>query len=143
MLRMIAIATTAVLASMLPARAFTDPATGLGIIPPAPFAVVPLAAPAGIEAVIGIKPTTGVPAAADASGIACTAVYKLAVQKNRYTQAELNETVVNPDVIRLMKASAQIGYDVQDPVIVEQAGVKGSEFAGALKIGPLAGKITG
>jgi hypothetical protein len=128
----------------LPANAYTDAKSGLGITPPTPFVVgVAQAPPADTQVMLAIKSSTGRPAGVDATGAVCVAVYKLLPQNNPLTQDQLNTTVQNPDFINLMKANLQLNYDVSAINVVENGAVKGYEAIATVKKGPMAGMVSG
>lgn len=122
-----------------PARALTDPHTGFGIEPPAPFTVE--VSPAQAEDLaFSLRSSTGAPPAAG-TGALCRTGLKLSPPGRPADQAALNARIDSKTVREDMRKPLKPRYTLEAENEFELKGARGVEFIGIPKAGPNADQV--
>lgn len=132
MQRMFGLAVTSAFIVAGQAYAATDEATGVSVDPPTPFVAEAITDPASPARII-IYSSTGTPAAGAAPPALCAVSVRAATGNEGYTQEELNEMSVLPEMINLTKASLELVFDLDEGSVFSVDGVSGIEFTGSFK----------
>jgi hypothetical protein len=134
MIKAAAISCLIFLALTVPAAALTDAATGLTITPAAPFTAFSLQNPQA-DATIGIRSTTGIPAAmttpvSGATAVVCLLVYTTMTEHAGLSQAEINRSVVTREWMNSVQDGLKGLYRRTEFSRVQVDGVAGIEYTG-------------
>jgi hypothetical protein len=126
-------------AALLPgaAHAFsTDPATGFGIRPPAPFVAEQTTNRRQFDVGIGVKSATGAPAPAGTGTYVCEAGFKAAAQNNAMSREEINAFMDKPEWVNIARATMELAFSISAQQRFTLEGYRGIEFRGRPKAGP-------
>jgi hypothetical protein len=119
------------------AQAFsTDPATGFGIRPPAPFVAEQTTNRRQFDVGVGVKSTTGSPAPAGSGAYVCEAGFKAAAQNNRLSRDEINAFMDKPEWVNVARATMELAFAINAQQRFTLEGYRGIEFRGQPKGGP-------
>ncbi len=114
---------------------FSDPASGFGIAPPAPF-VAEATSRRQFDVGVGVKSTTGKPAPAGTAPYVCEAGFKAAPQNNSLSRAEINAQMDKPEWANLIRATIELAFNVTAQQRFTLQGFRGVELRGSPKAGP-------
>lgn len=121
----------------VPAAAFySDPASGFGIRPPAPFVAEQTTNRRQFDVGVGVKSSTGRPAPAGTGAYVCEAGFKAAPQNNGLTREAINAQMDKPEWANLARATIELAFNVTAQQRFTLEGYRGIEFRGSPKAGP-------
>jgi hypothetical protein len=119
------------------AHAFsTDPATGFGIRPPAPFVAEQTTNRRQFDVGVGIKSTTGAPPTAGPTPYVCEAGFKAAAQNNGLSREEINAFMDKPEWVSVARATMELVFKITSQQRFTLEGYRGIEFRAQPKEGP-------
>lgn len=122
-----------------PARALTDPHTGFGIEPPAPF-TVEVSPPQGEDLAFSLRSSTGAPPAAG-TGALCRVGLKLPVPGLPADQAAFNARIDDKKVREEIRKPLKPRYSIESETEFDLKGARGVQFIGIPKAGPNADQV--
>jgi hypothetical protein len=114
----------------------TDPATGFGIRPPAPFVAEQTTNRRQFDIGVGIKSSTGAPAPAGTGSYVCEAGFKAAAQNNSLSRAEINAFMDKPEWANIARATLELAFSITTQQRFTLEGYRGIELRGQPKAGP-------
>jgi hypothetical protein len=114
------------------AFAATDDVTGVSVDPPEPFVTEVVGDPVSPARII-IYSSTGTPAPGAAAPILCAVSIRSGAGNQGYSQEELKEFSVRPEMINLTKASLELVFNLDEGSVFAVDGVSGIEFIGSFK----------
>jgi hypothetical protein len=127
------------LGALSPASALafsTDPATGFGINPPAPFVAERTTNRRQFDVGVGVKSTTGAPATVGTTPYVCEAGFKAATQNNDLSRDEINAFMDKPEWVNVARATMELVFSITSQQRFTLEGYRGIEFRGRPKEGP-------
>lgn len=128
------------LASVNAACALTDPATGVGVDPPAPF-VAETAGRGAHDVAFGVNSTAGGPAKAGTSPYLCKIGFKATSFDSSLTQADINARVAGKQWREVSRKVLERMFAIDAETDLPQGPATGVEYLVTPKFGPDAANV--
>lgn len=125
-----------------PVRAYSDKASGFGLVAPQGF-VAEQTSRRQFDVGVGIRGQDGIPPAAGTSPYPCEAGFKFSTANNGLSKAEINKAIQSPEWRNVARSTVGMIFVIEGERTVSAQGYRGLEMTVSPKVGPGSGDVRG